>query len=288
MKYQRVLIIIAFCVLAVSQAAGALAQSSQSIGNVTAVQRQVEVIHSDVSGVSTVNLGSSVLFKDSYETKSQARLKLLFEDDSILSLGENTKLQITENIYNPAQSQRSTVVNMLQGSVRALIGKIFGGPGSKFEIHTPTAAAAARGTYFIVWTTNAGGQDPTGVVNIGETGKVAVSNIDPAIGGSVELGHNQYTLIDEGKPPTPPSGISPDMLQSLINSTGVKDQAIDEIPKGMEAPGSDVSGVLISFPPGQINGGYTGGLILPTVPPIPQQPGAAGTPVTVITHFPGG
>ena len=99
---------------------------------------------------------------------------------------------------------------MVKGTVRAPDWKNLWRPRLlRFEIHTPTAAAAARGTYFIVWTTNAGGQDPTGVVNIGETGKVAVSNIDPAIGGSVELGHNQYTLVDEGKPPTPPSGTQP-------------------------------------------------------------------------------
>jgi len=128
------------------------AQQAEAIGNVAAVQRQVEVMHPGGTTVSLVKLGASVLFKDTYETKSQSKLKLLFRDDSVLSLGENTRLQIAENIFNPDQSQRSTVINMMNGSVRALVGKFFGGPGSKFEIHTPTAAAAARGTYFIVWT----------------------------------------------------------------------------------------------------------------------------------------
>src|SRR5438876_11223448 len=40
---------------------------------------------------------------------------------------------------------------MIQGKARALVGKLFAGLGSKFEVHTPTAVAAARGTYFVVW-----------------------------------------------------------------------------------------------------------------------------------------
>jgi FecR protein len=290
MKKRHLLIMISFgCLVLLARAADTGAQQAESIGNVAAVQRQVEVMHPGESGVSLVNLGSSVLFKDTYETKSQARLKLLFEDDSILSLGENTRLQIAENIYDPAQKRRSTVIKMLNGSMRALVGKIFGGPGSKFEIHTPTAAAAARGTYFIVWTSKEGGQDPTGVVNIGETGKVAVSNIDPAVEGSVVLDQNQYTLVEEGKPPIPASKISPGLLRGLLGSTEVKDQAVEEIPNGTEAPGSDVSDIVVTpFPSGQPTGGETGGpLILPTLPPILQQPSTDKTPVSVNVNFPG-
>jgi len=287
MKYQHILIISILWILALSTGPVVLAQSPQSIGNVTGVQRQVEVIHSGVSGVSVVNLGAAVFHKDVYETKSQAGLKLLFEDDSILTLGEKTKLQITENIYNPNQDRRSTVIEMLNGSVRALIGKVFSGSGSKFEIHTPTAAAAARGTYFIVWTSKEGGKNPSGVVNIGKSGKVVVSNINPDVKGSVELNYNQYTLVEEGKPPTPASGINPGTLNALISSTDVQDQAIEEIPKGSEAPGSDVSAIVATpFPSMQTAGGETGGeAILPTVPPILQQPGN-GASASVNVNFP--
>jgi hypothetical protein len=251
------------------------------------VQGQVEVSHFDVPAVSVVNLGASVFFDDAYETERQARLKLLFEDDMILSLGENTKLQITENIYDPNQGRRNTVIEMLNGSVRALIGKISGGPGSKFEIHTPTAAAAARGTYFIIWTSKEEEEDSTGVVNIGDTGKVVVSNIDPDVKGSVELGQNQYTLVENDKPPTPASGINPRMLNGLISTTDVQDQVIEEIPKGSEAPGSDVSHISVtSFPSLEAAAGERRGqVILPAVPPILQQP-ENGASISVKGNFP--
>ena len=174
--------------------AGARAESTDTIGTVTAVHREVNVTHAAQMDVASVSLGTSVLFQDLYQTKDFSRVKLLFEDDSILTLGERTSLKITENIYNPAKGQRSTVVDVAQGSVRALVGKLFGGPGSKFEIRSPTAAAAAHGTYFIVWTTGEGNRLITGVLNIGESGTVGVRNIDATVPGSVDLGQNDYKI----------------------------------------------------------------------------------------------
>lgn len=282
--------------------------SHQTIGNITAIQKEVSVIHPGQLDVEMVSLGGSVLFKDFYETKREAKLKLLFDDDSILTLGENTRLQITENIYNPEEDQRITVLNLVNGSVRALVGKIFGGAGSKFEIHTPTAAAAARGTYFIVWK-DKGPNATTGVVNIGKSGLVEVSNKDQKIPGSVHLEYNQFTMIEMGRPPTAAIQINLGLLTSLLIRTEVRDQVAKEIPKGMEAPGSDVSTEAITPPPAPSIGTVQPTVVettslepapvelatIPSVPPIIQQPGeiemeppSAGlgsTPVTVDIDF---
>lgn len=283
----------------------AVGEEIPMIGSVTAIQREANVTHPGELQVEMVKLGESVLFQDLYETKEKAKLKLLFHDDSILSLGENTRLQITENIYDPGQGRRSTVVDMLSGSVRALVGKIFGGPGSRFEIHTSSAVAAARGTYFIVWTFERGGADPTGVVNIGDSGKVEVKNADSQVVGSVILGRNEFTVVDSGLPPSLPVVIDTAMLNSLLLSTEVKDQAVGEIPKGMDAPGSDVSAespVPVPLTPVKAaRGGAAGGddrsrLLeegdtidreYPVVPPILQEPSMNTTPVNVELVFPG-
>ena len=221
------------------------AQPIPAIGNVTAVQQEANVMRGGELNVDLVKLGDSVLFKDTYETKAKSKVKLLFEDDSLLSLGENTKIQITENIYDPDRNRRSTVMNLLEGTVRALVGRLFTGEGSRFEIHTRTAVAAARGTYFIVWTPEED-EDQTGVVNIGREGRVAVSNMDSSIEGFVELGPNEYTMIGKGQLPTPPAGIGADLLGELLLATEVKDQVADEVPGGTEAPGADVSGEMLT------------------------------------------
>ncbi|HEX9759070.1 MAG TPA: FecR family protein [Nitrospiria bacterium] len=300
------LIVTAFC-------GDAKGQSSGMIGNVTAVQREAHVIHPGQLNIELVKLGGSVLFKDLYETKKEAKLKLLFEDDSILTLGENSRLEINENIFDPDQGKRSTVLNLVSGSVRALVGKFFGGPDSRFEIHTPTAVAAARGTYFIVWNEKdkkgLNEKGLTGIVNIGSKGLVEAKNENSKIKGSVLLGENQYTMVEEGKSPTPAAPIDLKLLGNLLVKTEIKDQVAQEIPKGTEAPGSDVSMETVTSLPGQrggtqqallqegdfedsdfsgpVEGEETG---IPPTPPIPQVPteggGGGDTHVTVTVDFP--
>ena len=288
-------------------AAGARAESAVPIGTVTAVQREATVTHEAQTDVALVSLGGSVLFQDLYQTKDASRLKLFFQDDSILTLGEQTSLKITENIYDPAKSQRSTVVDMAQGSVRALVGKVFGGPGSKFEIHSPTAAAAARGTYFIVWTTGEGKDLLTFVLNIGESGRVGVRNINSAIAGSVELGQDDYTMIEKGKPPTAVAKADGLLFRRLSRATEITDQTIRDIPDVAQLPGFDVARDPVTLqvltqagkgdrgkPAGALSQAADtsmGGTLL-AIPPILQQPSpplTAGapptTPVTVNVTF---
>lgn len=139
----------------------------------------------------------SVLFHDSVQTESDSRTKALFVDDTLLTVGENTRITIDEHVFNPHEDQRSVIVKMLQGHIRALVGKHFAGAGSRFEIHTPTAVAAARGTYFIVWTENS---RTTGMANIGEKGDVAFT----AAGRTVIVKPGYYSMSIDGEAPTTP------------------------------------------------------------------------------------
>ena len=178
-------------------AAWAEGSGAGSVGFYTAVSGQVSVVHPGESKVVPVKLQDHVLFKDIIETQKESRTKAFFEDDSVLTVGENSRVEITEYIYNPEAKLRRSVVNVLQGQVRALVSKVFKTNGSRFEVHTPSAVAAARGTYFTVWHEN--GQ--SGIINIGETGRV-----DFTSGGvTVHVDPGQYSIADHGKPPSAPA-----------------------------------------------------------------------------------
>jgi hypothetical protein len=91
---------------------------------------------------------------------------------------------------------RRAIVKLMQGQVRALVSKVFKANGSKFEIHTPSAVAAARGTYFTVWVEN--GQ--SGIINIGEKGRV-----DFTSGGmTVAVDPGFFSTAYEGQAPSVP------------------------------------------------------------------------------------
>ena len=169
---------------------------AEGIGFYTAVSGQVSVTHPSETRVLPVKLHDQVLFKDVIQTHNESRTKAFFQDDSILTVGENSRVEIDEYIYDPSQNVRRAIVKLVQGQVRALVSKVFKANGSKFEVHTPSAVAAARGTYFTVWVEN--GQ--SGIINIGEKGRV-----DFTSGGTtVAVDPGFFSIAEDGKAPSIP------------------------------------------------------------------------------------
>ncbi len=216
----------------------AYAASAPTVGSVTAVKKDVNVVHPGEKQPTAVKKADAVLFGDLYETGPGSRAKLLFADDSIITMGEKTKITITEQIYDPSKDQRSTVVNMVSGKARALVGKAFTGSGSKFEVHTPTAVAAARGTYFIVWVFEQDGKLATGVWS--SEGKLDVTGIasdgSGTVLGTVQVGNNQATIIVSDTAPTAAAVPDAAMINDLLSGTALDEQVEETVSTELTEP----------------------------------------------------
>jgi hypothetical protein len=245
--------------LLAGSATGAGAASPDAIGLFTALRGTVTDTHPGQPAATKVNVRDDVLFKDLIETQRESRTKALFQDDTLLTLGENSRIAITEHVYDPSRNSRSMTVNLAKGKLRALVGKVFEGAGSKFEIHTPSAVAAARGTYFVVWIEeqSPAPQPRTGVVNIGDPGIVAFTSG----GKTVLVGPQQYSVAAPGQPPSPPAAFSsathPDVQDAIVGT---------ELEDLVEEPGEELPVEKVASP----------------IPPVPITPpavisGAAGT-----------
>jgi len=197
MTAQRLLLsLIAIPLAFGSSLAIASERGTDGIGFYTAVLGQASVTHPGEARVLPVKLHDEVLFKDVIQTQYESRTRALFQDDSMLTVGENSRVEIDEYIYNPEKNVRQAIVKLMQGQVRALVSKVFKANGSRFEIHTPSAVAAARGTYFTVWVEN--GQ--SGIINIGEKGRV-----DFTSGGmTVAVDPGFFSIAHEGQAPSVP------------------------------------------------------------------------------------
>jgi FecR protein len=186
--------------------------TKEGIGFYTAVLGKATVTHLGEAQVLPVKLQDEVLFKDVIQTEHDSRTRALFQDDSMLTVGENSRVEIDEYIYNPEKNVRLAIVKLMQGQVRALVSKVFKANGSKFEIHTPSAVAAARGTYFTVWVEN--GQ--SGIINIGEKGRV-----DFTSGGTtVAVDPGFFSVAKEGQAPSVP----------LLHQLGLKGHDLSTAP----------------------------------------------------------
>ncbi len=117
--------------------------AAKPAGQVLAVKKDVYLVRD--SNRNSAEPQMQLLMKDTVETDKQSRTKLFFTDDSILNLGELSRVEVEEYIYNSEQNRSKSIYKLIDGSLRVVVGR------SDLEVHTATAVAAARGTKFLMW-----------------------------------------------------------------------------------------------------------------------------------------
>jgi len=68
------------------------------------------------------------------DSQPGSRCKVLYADDSLLTLGDNSRLEVMEQSYETGSDQRAFVAHLARGTVRALVARQFEGDNSTFEI----------------------------------------------------------------------------------------------------------------------------------------------------------
>jgi len=202
-----------------------------------------------------------LLLRDAVETGRGSRTKLFFKDDSILNLGELSRLEVKEYLYTPQKRRSRSIYRLISGSLKMVVGR------SDLEIHTPTAVAAARGTKFIVWVGGSGDNMYTGVITL--ESEVVVKNIVKGIAGEVTVKSGQMSRVYINRPPEAAQPIDMEIMRQFSNRTMV-------LGNTMEGPDSLPD--RIPMPP-------TGELYM-FQPPVSQEPVETPVPVTINVIFP--
>ena len=181
MKYITILILI-------FSATAVFAQDTNPVGIITATQGEVTI--SDESGTFEAVAGTPVKLGDTIETGEESGVKILFDDDSLFSLGDNTSVVITEFIYTP--QERKSISNITKGKMRAIIESVESAT-SDIEIKTPNGVAGIKGT-----TLYANADNETFCLRSGE---ILVRGINKK--KTVTLTPNECTYIIDGDPIAP-------------------------------------------------------------------------------------
>jgi hypothetical protein len=150
--------------------------ADEAIGKIVALRGNA-VIERDRKALEA-KLKDGILLVDTVSTREASKTKMLFIDDSILTVGENTRLVIKEFVLGKEDRGRA-IFNLLDGKMRSVVGK------TNFEVHTPTAVAAARGTVIYFEVGMEGGKKYTLVISL--DGEVLITSADPTISGRVVL-----------------------------------------------------------------------------------------------------
>jgi hypothetical protein len=172
--------------------------AAQEVGTVAAVEGSVEIGRQGVWEPAAV--GAAVHQGDELRTGRPGKLRVVFQDDTVLSVSEGSRVTVDEQVFQPADGKVHSVMNLLQGKVNALVGEYYGRPGAAYEIKTATAVAGVRGTEFSV------SYDPYDEVTevMGFSGRILVHSLWDPTGPGVIIGANETTTVAEGELPTQP------------------------------------------------------------------------------------
>jgi len=174
---------------------------------------------------------NEAVFKaDTVRTAGKSRAKLLFIDDSVVMVGENTSFVVTEYLRD---SKNISVFNLIDGVMNVIVGK------SKFEVRTPTAVTAARGTSYLVWVEGS----KTGLAVT--EGRVDLREINAAPDKKILVPAGRTSYVEIGKPPVVATRTNPDLIRRFYDETLEPEERWG--PKLLKATGSGIP------PPGSVN-----------------------------------
>lgn len=229
------------------------------VATLTFVRGKVDVLEKGEVRALPVKKGAKLNVGDIVRTKSRSRAQISFVDGSKVNMAQKSRVEIKAFSYNKEKKERKSILRTFRGKLRALIPKFFLGDNSKFEIETPTAVAAVRGTDFFSIVKKMPLESEIMVVK----GKVLVRNIDKSIVEEILLTPGKASKVGKGRPPLKARIFTKKEIRRHIRETEPTEK--DVKPPKLKDP-------LIE-PPKKIEP--------PVTPPITEQ----GTPVEVIVEF---
>ncbi len=167
----------------------AAAEAAEPVARVAALAGSAVAAPPGAGQARALEPGAALNEGDSVSTGRDSRLKLAFEDGSVLQLGAETTLTIT--LFAGPRESRSVLLDAPRGVFRAIVEKL--SPGARFEIRANTAVASVRGTDFM-----AEAKDDGAAVFVVE-GVVVVAGP----GGFVTLHDGEGTDVPVGAAPRP-------------------------------------------------------------------------------------
>jgi len=119
--------------------------SFASIGKITALNGTAYAVRGDKKIM--LYKGSDIEKKDQIKTMDHTKLQIVFNDHTVISLGQKTDFKIEDYIFSKSKVKASFAVS--KGIFKSITGRIGKIDHSKFKLKTKNATIGVRGTTFI-------------------------------------------------------------------------------------------------------------------------------------------
>jgi hypothetical protein len=208
------------------------------------IERGPQVIKADVK--------TPLLKGDIVKTEKKSLVKILFNDDTILTVSEKSRFSVDQYLYDTERKQSQSLFKLIVGKLRVIVGK------SALKITTDTAIAGARGTVFEIAYDAA---TNTTSLNVYE-GSVELRNIKPGVKGMQIVNAGQGSSIRGSEPPKPPAplpggaqgnevmlpGVEQPIAPVVVNEFVINNGRGSAPPVHQTPPGYTKSGLHVVFP----------------------------------------
>lgn len=171
---------------------------AQEVGTIASLEGQAEIGRD--GGWQAATVGAAIHEHDELRTGTPGRLRIVFQDDSVVTVSDNSHLVIDEQVFVPERGAARSLLNLVRGKLSSVVGEYYHGTANKYEVKTPTAVCGVRGTEFVVKYNI--DTDVTEVVGL--SGQVEVHSLFDPTGPGVLITMREATTIPRGQLPSPP------------------------------------------------------------------------------------
>jgi hypothetical protein len=176
------------------------------VGHIAATAGDVSIVRHGAYVVPET--GAPVYRDDTITTGSTGRMRILFADNTAISIGPNTGINIDRYVSTP--SKRDVLLSMIRGRARFFVSKITNILNT-YDIHTATAIIGIRGTDFLIDVSN---KRETAVYVI--DGSIGLRNIKQGAANPVVVNTGMMSIVRADQPPSLPEQYAPAVLQHLL------------------------------------------------------------------------
>lgn len=185
-------------------------RSNPVAAKIISITGSAEIQRARSSTSEPAKVGSLMQLGDQLSTEDDSSVAIEFADKSVLSLHENSLVHFDHLSAHGVTGMVDSRLNLLKGRMDTKVTPAVG-PGSRFEIETPSAISAVRGTVYRALVMDNGDKSNIEVLH----GKVAVSGANKQL--LVNKGYG--TQVATGQPPLPPKALLPAPIFEPIPDT---------------------------------------------------------------------
>ena len=173
----------------------------------------------------TIKVSDGVFEREIIETDSNSSTQFLFLDETILTIGPESRLVLDEMVYNANASKGKVIITAAKGLFTFVSGSLV---SDSYLIRTPTSTIGIRGTKFDLFVSRNGSSTV-----ILRSGAVDVKNLTGSIRRITTAGL-ATSVVTQNSDPTLPAPPAPE-LEQLLKPLSNPGELLDKSPEQVDA-----------------------------------------------------